>query len=148
MNKAFVREAEATDEFCPRCGAKGEAVGGVTLAAQLEAAVRARFADHACFCPSPRCEVVYFDSLQRVVLTGELLAGVYPKDPAAPICPCYGFTCDDIDLDVSEGSVARTRAHVQRVQQNPGRCGELAANGRSCVAHVQRYYMQAKSGRG
>ena len=48
-----------------------------------------KVADTANFCPSPRCEVVYFDAFERVVLTADLPQPVYPKDPAAPLCALF-----------------------------------------------------------
>ncbi len=37
--------------------------------------------------PSPKCRVVYFDGLERVVMASDTTRPVYPKDPTAPICP-------------------------------------------------------------
>ncbi len=142
MNKAFVREAEQTSEYCPRCGAQGETVGGETLETHLSAQQLGRVSPRANFCPSPRCEVAYFDGFERVVLVSELSRAVYPKDPDAPICACFGLTCGEIDRDVAEGVATRTRAILERAKSAEARCARLAANGRSCVAYVQKYYLQ------
>lgn len=139
-----MREPDAKGEFCPRCGSLGEPVESETLRARLTAELASRVAATANFCPSAQCPVVYFDMFERVVLAEELPAPVYPKDPAAPICACLGLTIDDIEQDVREGSVARTRAALEKAKAPDAACRLKAANGRSCAAYVQRCYMQLK----
>lgn len=144
MNKAFVREPDVTAEYCPRCGSAGDSVGEITLAAHLTVEQRRNLAEPASFCPIPRCEVAYFDNFERFVLASDLARPVYPKNPTAPICACFGLTCDDVDQDVAEGGVVRVREAIEKAKLPEARCAELAANGRSCVALVQRYYMQRR----
>jgi hypothetical protein len=141
VNKAFVREPDLTAEYCPRCGSKGETVGAKTLRAFLTDAQRSGIAEPANFCPSPQCNVVYFDSFERVVLTTDIPRPIYPKDLAAPICPCFGLTREDIEQDVREGVATRTKAALEKAKSDQARCVEKAANGRPCVAYVQKYYM-------
>ena len=142
MNKAFVREPDSTDARCPRCGSPGQAVSAVTLGAHVRPDVLSQFSSFASFCPFPQCDVVYFDNFERVVLTSAIPTPVYPKDPAAPICPCFGLTEDDIDQDVNEGVVTRVKRLIALAQSPEARCAVMAANGQSCVPIVQRYYMQ------
>jgi hypothetical protein len=145
MNKAFVREPEQSGAaHCPRCGSAGQAVGSVTLDAQLPAGVRGALGDFAWFCPFLRCDVVYFDDFERVVPTSEFDRPIYPKSPEAPICACFGLTTDDIERDVREGVVTRTKAGVQRANSAEAHCSTAAANGVSCVAEVQRCYMRLR----
>jgi hypothetical protein len=146
MNKAFVREPDETADYCPKCGAAGESVGEVTLAAQLSPEQRQHLAEPANFCPTPRCEVAYFDKFERFVLADDLAQPVYPKDPAAPLCACFGLTADDIDQDIAEESVQRVRAVIDKAKLPDARCAERAPNGRTCIAAVQRYYMQHRGG--
>jgi hypothetical protein len=140
-----MREPERTVEYCPRCGSQGESVGRQTLEAQLPAGRKNPLADPAAFCPSPRCEVAYFDAFEGVVLVSELDHPIYPKDPAAPLCPCFGLTAEDIEQDVREGVVTRTRAALEKAKSPAARCQQLAANGRSCVAFVQKYFLQCRA---
>ncbi len=147
MNKAFVREPDSTAEYCPRCGSKGEAVESETLMCHLPEGRKNAVAAPANFCPSPRCEVAYFDTFERVVLASELERPVYPKDPNAPICACFGLMREDIERDVQEGVVTRTKAVLDKAKTPAARCRQLAANGRPCVAYVQKYYMQCRSGK-
>ena len=147
MNKAFVRESDSQVEYCPRCGTQGQPVGQETLEAFLPGELRGRVANPASFCPTPQCPVVYFDAFERVVVATELGRPVYPKDPDAPLCGCFGLTRDDIERDVAEGVVTRTRACVERAKSPEARCARAAVNGQPCVAWVQKYYMQCREGK-
>ena len=145
MNKAFVREPDQADEHCPRCGSLGQAVGRVTLESHLPPEARGQLSDFACFCPYPPCEVAYFDMFERVVPISALLRPVYPKDPDAPICGCFGLTCEDIEQDVREGVVTRVKALLAKAQSADAHCASKAANGQSCVPEVQRYFMKCRA---
>lgn len=142
MNKAFIREPDQTADYCPRCGSKGQSVGGETLRSFLTQEQLRAVADPANFCPSPKCEVVYFDSFERTVLTSDLQRPVYPKDPAAPICPCSGLTREDIRQDLHDGVTTRVKAVLEKAKSSAAQCRRMAANGQPCVAYVQKYYMQ------
>ena len=146
MNKAFVREPDQTADYCPRCGSKGEPVGSRTLATYLTEQQRGGLAEPAVFCPSPHCPVAYFDGFERLVLAVDLRRPAYPKDPNAPICACFGLTQADIEQDIQEGVATRTKGALERAKSPESRCAEMAANGRPCVAYVQKYYMQCRGG--
>jgi hypothetical protein len=145
MNKAFTREPERTADYCPRCGAKGEPVGAETLKHHLGEDLRGRISESASFCPSPSCDVVYFDALERIVLAAELSRPVYPKDLDAPICASFGLTRDDIEQDLREGGTRRIKAALEKAKSAAACCFRLAANGRSCAGYIRRYYMQRLS---
>jgi bacterioferritin-associated ferredoxin len=146
MNKAFVKEVEASDQgHCPRCGSLGEPVSLVTLQAHLPPEALRQLAETACFCPFPRCEVAYFDVFERVVAVDALLAPVYPKDSEAPICACFGLTTDDIEQDVLEGTATRVKELLAKAKSPAARCTIAAASGHSCVAEVQKYYIRFRA---
>ncbi|HUT58345.1 MAG TPA: hypothetical protein VNA25_10900 [Phycisphaerae bacterium] len=147
MNKAFVREPDHPADYCPRCGSKGEPVGGDTLRSFLTDEQRRMISEPANFCPSPKCDVVYFDSFERKVLAADIQRPVYPKDPAAPMCACFGLTREDIELDVQEGGKSRVKAIIERAKSSAARCHQMAANGKPCIAYVQRYYLQCLNNR-
>jgi hypothetical protein len=147
MNKAFVREPDQTGDICPKCGSAGQPVGGEVLRNYLSPEKRRTLAEPANFCPSPRCEVVYFDAFERIVSTKELEKPVYPKNPDAPLCACHGLTRREVEQDVAEGGVTRVRAIIEKAKSPDARCAHLAANGRSCEAYVQKCYMECKSGK-
>lgn len=146
MNKAFVREPEQGIERCPRCGALGEPVGLDTVTAFLRPDFDDPLSDSAHYCPYPQCDVVYFDMFERVVLTSDIVRPVYPKDPTAPICGCFGLTCEDIEDDVAEGGVKRVKAHLGRANSSEAQCRTKAVNGKSCVEEVQRYFFKCRGG--
>jgi hypothetical protein len=146
MNKAFVREPEDTGKhYCPRCGAQGEQVGRATLSAQLRGEALGSIAETAFFCPTSNCPVAYFDLFDRVATTDALARPVYPKDRDAPVCGCFGLTEDDIESDLAEGAPTRVRAHLAKANSAEAHCETAAANGRSCLAAVQRYYMKRRN---
>lgn len=144
MNKAFTREPDAADARCPRCGSPGAPVYRETLEAHLTPEARAHLNDLAFFCPFPRCDVVYFDLFDRVVEVSAVGTPVYPKNPDAPLCACFGLTCDDVEQDLREGGVTRTRACVEKAKSPAARCSVLSPSGQSCIAEVQRYYMKRR----
>lgn len=147
MNKAFVREPEDTGQrYCPRCGSLGEAVGSQTLESLVRPAALAGISTSAFFCSFPQCEVAYFDLIERVITVDQLVRPVWPKDREAPLCSCFGLTRDDIETDVAEGSVERTRAAVTKAKSPAADCVHQAPTGKSCIAEVQRYYMKLRQG--
>lgn len=142
MNKAFVREPDHDGEFCPRCGSLGQPVKRQTVTRFLPDHVARSLADPANFCPLPSCEVAYFDSFERVATADQLALPVYPKDPQAPLCACFGFTTADVDQDLAEGTKARTKTLLERAKSPEAQCDLRAPNGRCCAAEVQRYFLK------
>ncbi|MBS0201738.1 MAG: hypothetical protein JSS49_02475 [Planctomycetes bacterium] len=145
MNKAFVREPDQVDSRCPRCDSAGHPVGPQTLAAWVSSEARRGLAESAYFCPDGQCEVVYYDDFGGIVERGSIANPIPIKDVEAPLCSCFGLTREDVEQDVEEGGVARTRAAVLRAQSDEARCTTLAPNGRTCVPEVQGYYLKCKS---
>ncbi len=147
MNKAFVREPDDNGQLsCPACGSLGVPVVRETWQAHVRPEAMTGLAEGAFFCPFARCEVVYFDMFERRVTTDMMQAGVYPKDPAAPICACFGLTREDVEADVHEGTVTRVRALLAKAASPDAHCRTLAADGQSCAKEVQRYFMKLRSG--
>jgi hypothetical protein len=146
MNKAFVREPEDDGRaYCPRCRSLGIAVDAGPLDAHVRTESRAKLRDDAWFCNFPRCEVAYFTQFDAVVTIDELQGPVYPKDVSAPLCPCFGFTYDDVEADVKEGTPTRIRALLAKSKSPDARCRTLAADGRCCLTTVQELYMKLRS---
>ena len=59
----------------------------------------------------------------------------------------FGLTRADVEQDIREGVATRTRAIVEKAKSPDARCAEMAANGQPCVAFVQKYFMQCRSGK-
>lgn len=144
MNKAFVKEAEGESGRCPRCDSPGTPVLQETLDAQLSADVRDHVGSTGYFCSFSRCPIVYFDAFERVVEMAEFGKPVFPKDDAAPICSCFGLTLEDIEADLAEGAPTRTRQALEKAKSAEARCATLSPSGRSCIAEIQRAYMQRR----
>jgi hypothetical protein len=143
MNKAFTREPDSDGRvYCPRCGSVGTPVSTGTLDCHVREASRQGLGDSAWFCDFARCEIGYFDQFDRTVAVNELQSSVYPKDPAAPICACFGFTSEDIEADVEQGTPIRIRELLAKSKSSSAECQTLAADGRCCMREVQRLYMK------
>jgi len=146
MNKAFVREPEDDGrEYCPRCRSLGVPVEAGPLDTHIRPESRAKMRDDAWFCNFPRCDVAYFNQFDAVVTVDELNSAVYPKEPDAPICACFGFTYDEVAADVKDGTPTRIRELLAKSKSPAARCRTLAADGRCCMAAVQELYMKLRS---
>lgn len=146
MNKAFVRESDSTDVLCPRCQAAGIDVPRVTLASHAPAEALRPLAATAFFCPTPTCPVAYFDAFEAQVPVADLVRPVYPKDAAAPLCPCFGLTRDDVEADVAEGVPRRIRELLAKSKSPAAHCADASPTGRCCMPEVQRYYFKIRGG--
>jgi hypothetical protein len=146
MNKAFVREPEDDGRaYCPRCKSLGVPVESGPLDAHIRPEARGKMRDAAWFCGFPRCDVAYFNQFEAVVTMDELNAPVYPYDPDAPICACFGLTYDDVEADVEGGAPMRIRALLAKSKSPAANCQILAADGRCCMSAVQELYMRLRS---
>jgi len=144
MNKAFVREPDWAEVLCPRCGAAGAGVMRMTFEAHVPAEARRPLAASAYFCPTPTCPVAYFDAFEASVSADALVRPVYPKDPAAPLCPCFGLTIEDVEADVDEGTPRRIRELLAKSKTPAVRCVELSPTGRTCIPVVQKCYFKLR----
>jgi hypothetical protein len=98
------------------------------------------------FCSTPTCPVAYFDAFEAIALTDSLVRPVYPKDPTAPLCSCFGLTLDDVEADVASPAPTRIRALLAKSKSPAARCEELSPTGRSCIPDVQRCYFKLRGG--
>ncbi len=145
MNKAFVREPDDTGAgHCPRCGSLGVDVRRITMARHIAAEAVQQLSESAFFCPFPRCDVVYFDQFECAITIESLTHPIWPKDPAAPLCGCFGLTAEDIEADIHEGTPRRVRELLAKSKSDQARCTILSADGHCCMGEVQRYYMKLR----
>jgi hypothetical protein len=146
MNKAFIREPEDDGRaYCPRCKSLGLPVESGPLDTHIRTESRGKIRDAAWFCGFPRCDVAYFNQFDAVVTMGELKSPVYPYDPNAPICACFGLTYDDVEADVRDGTPTRIRELLAKSKSSDANCVMLAADGRCCMSAVQELYMRLRS---
>jgi hypothetical protein len=146
MNKAFVREPDITDVLCPRCGAAGVSALRAAFEAHVPPEARRPLAASTYFCPTPTCAVAYFDAFEATVTTDALKQAVYPKDPTAPLCSCFGLTMEDVEADVAEPTPRRIRELLVKSKTAAAHCDELSPTGRSCIPEVQRCYFKLRGG--
>lgn len=147
MNKAFVREPDDNGQLkCPVCGSLGIAVEKETWQHHVHPEAATGLSTSAFFCPFTRCDVVYFDMFERRVTVDEVTHGVYPKDPSAPICGCFGLTAADVEQDIEEGVVTRVRELLAKARSDEAQCRVKSPSGQCCAGDVQRYYMKLRSG--
>jgi hypothetical protein len=144
MNKAFVRESDSTDVLCPRCGAVGTDVPRVTVESHVPGDALRGLAATAYFCPTPSCDVAYFDAFEARVPVASLARPVFPKDSAAPLCPCFGLTREDVAADVAEGTPTRIRDLLAKSKSPAARCQQASPTGRCCIPEVQRYFFKLR----
>jgi bacterioferritin-associated ferredoxin len=146
MNKAFVREPDDTGQRnCPRCGSLGMPVGPGAVGSHLKSDAPRTVGEPAFFCPLPNCDVVYFDLFERTATTDELTAPVYPKDPSAPVCSCFGLTRDEIEDAARTGELTRVRETIAKAKTSEARCAVLSPLGKDCVAEVQRCFIRYRA---
>jgi hypothetical protein len=146
MNKAFLREPDATDVLCPRCQAVGESVPWETVQHHVPAEKQSGLSASSYFCPTPTCPVAYFDSFESLVLAADLARPVYPKDQQAPLCPCFGLSVEEVQRDVDEGTPRRIRELLARSKSPDARCSETSPTGRCCLPLVQKLYFKLRGG--
>lgn len=143
MNKAFVRESEPDGHaFCPQCGTLGVAVSKATLDYHIHADSRAKLGEDAWFCAFARCEIAYFDMFERVALVSELRHPIYPKDTSAAICPCFGFTMENVDAAIQQRTPVPIRELLAKSKSKEANCKTLAPSGHCCMQEVRRLYIR------
>ncbi len=142
MNKAFVREPDDQDPRCPGCGGRGRAVDRSVLEGQVGAAAAATLAGSAFYCAGPDCGVGYFDAWEGRVGAALIARPQWPKDPAAPVCPCQGLGAGEIEEDAKAGRRERVRAILALAAAPDARCRELTCDGDSCAAEVRRLFLR------
>ena len=147
MNKAFCKEPEQSGRpLCPRCGAEGQVVTEATLRAHVSAGDAETLAEPMAWCDTESCPVAYFDTLERSIDVDRASGLHWPKDPAGPLCGCHGLTGEEGDADLAEGEPKRVRAVVRQAGEPSAECVLRSADGRPCVARVQRLYIRRLSG--
>jgi len=147
MNKAFVREPDDVEPRCPQCGTPGEKVSRDTLLAHLQPSAVDILGTSAFWCPTSTCDVAYFDGMEQRTTIANLKQPLYPKDPRANLCPCFGFTLDDIDEDIADGVPRRIRELLAKSKTAAAHCPTASANGKCCIPEVQRQYFRRKAER-
>ena len=104
MNKAFVREPDDTG----RAALSGLRVAGRVgparnLASARQAGSGWRPGRDGVLLPVSAVRGRVLRHVRAARHDGSPAAGVYPKDPQAPICACFGMTADEVEADARRG---------------------------------------------
>ena len=142
MSRAFIKESEQADPRCPGCGALGEQVGASTLQAHLPADACVTVGDKAFYCVNSECPVAYFNAWGVSVPRDRMKGTAFPKDPAAPICSCFGLTASDVVADAREGRKDRVKNLVERAKGPEAKCVETNPAGQPCVTRVLQLFRE------
>ena len=137
-----MKEGDAPDPRCPACTSPGEPVGIPTLDAQLSPEDRKAIGDRAYYCPSPACPTAYFSAWEATIPLARLKTRSWPKDPNAPLCPCFGLLAEDIVADARSGRKTRVQEIREEADAPDARCPKLCPDGRPCVPHVMRLFRE------
>lgn len=144
MNKAFVREPDSDDALCPRCQSIGDSVPASAVESFVTAERRGALADRVYFCPNGSCPVAYFDALEGTIEAAALVRPIYPKDPSAPLCGCFGLTQDDVAADAAEPVPRRIRELLAKSKSPAARCATASPTGKCCLPEVQKAYFKLR----
>src|ERR1043166_3711160 len=142
MSRAFIRDPEPGEPPCPECGIPGDTVGPPTLEAQLSPEDRSSLGGTVFYCVNPQCRTAYFNGWGAAVPSSRLARPAYPKDPAGPICLCFGIMAADVEADARDGRKERVRDLVERSKGPDARCVERCPDGRPCIPRVLRLFRE------
>ena len=140
MSRAFVREQEEGDPRCPGCNALGDSVGRPTMEAHLPATTLPIWVDAAHYCVNSGCPIAYFSPWGSSVASEHLTRTAYPKDPAGPLCSCFGITAEEVIEDALAGRKERVRDLMERSKGPEARCIERSPDGLCCLPRVLRLF--------
>ncbi len=149
---------------CPSCGGKGKRVSSVTLRALLREEYRdevtgagmadcceSESAEGSCcapaaqntgwrFCPSPRCDVVYFSEDSGAVFTKVQLrvpVGVKETSGDRPLCYCFGHSIASIKEELRAKGRSDAPEDIRTKMKDPGcRCESENPSGSCCLGNV------------
>ena len=76
--------------------------------------------DSAWFCGFDRCQVAYFNLFETTVTVEQLVGPVFPMDPRAPVCACFGLTLAEIEADVIRLAIGHYRGRMTEVARRLG----------------------------
>lgn len=145
MNKAFVKEDDDKEPRCPQpegCGGPGVAVPAETVTAQVRDPGADTLSGDVLFCVDPQCSVGYFDPWGATIPARTLASLCWPKDPTAPVCPCFGLTREDVVEDATRRDPTRLRELIKKSEGPDAACATLTPDGRCCIPEARRLYMR------
>ena len=143
-----MKEPEPQDPACPECGAACEAVAPSTVDVHVPAALRAPLSGTVYYCANPKCRTAYFNAWGAALPADQVTGRAWPKDPEAPICPCFGMKAGDVVGDARAGRKDRVKDLVEKSRGPDARCAQLSPDGACCVPRVMRLFRETFEARG
>lgn len=142
MSRAFIKDPEPGEPRCPGCGGLGDPVTPPTLEEHLPTADREPLGAAAFYCPDPRCRTAYYNAWAAAVPVERLKGPAWPKDPEAPICPCFGVRAADVLADARDGRKDRVKELVEKSKGPEARCLRACPDGVPCIPRVLRLFRE------
>lgn len=93
------------------------------------------------FCATPGCEVAYFAADGQTVHKASLTVrvGVKETESPRPLCYCFGYSVEDIELDLRrDGATRIPDAITAKCRRGEDRCSETNPRGACCLGDVRR----------
>ena len=145
-NSVSLRQSHAGG-FCPRCGAPGKPVKLTTLQSLLkpDALARTGSAEYR-FCPSERCDVVYFEEAGGQMLPKSALnvrVGVKETVAPRPVCYCFDHTVEEIDEEVRLTGKTTVLDEIKARMKEACWCETKNPQGSCCLSTITRYVKAA-----
>ncbi|MET1123745.1 MAG: hypothetical protein ABWW66_00585 [Archaeoglobaceae archaeon] len=135
--------------ICKFCGSRGLKVLPLTLGAHLKEEHWDEIDENFYFCPSPDCEIVYFNNLRDVYFTKSDVrtrVGIKEKEEPKPLCYCNRVTERKL-LEAVEKFGLEKAIEITRVGK--GRwCVVTNPSGRCCEWYLRDYIRQTTESKG
>ncbi|HIH69809.1 MAG TPA: (2Fe-2S)-binding protein [Methermicoccus shengliensis] len=112
-NSCCTRTPPSSEMVCKHCGSQGIPVDRITVIVHTKEEHWHEVGDDMYFCPSPECDVVYFND--EVCLLKEHVKSrvtLKEREHPIPLCYCKGVTLKDVENAVRNG--ANTLEDVRR----------------------------------
>lgn len=119
----------------------GISVWEEALGAQLSADVRSSLGPEVYYCPSPSCDVAYFDTTGNTLPLSVVARPAYPKPASAPLCRCLGVTAEAIIEEAKRGDRGLIRRLVAQAESDTRSCARRMPSGLPCATEARRLFM-------
>lgn len=129
---------------CPSCKNKSKNMKLITIKSMLKpfALETLNAKENHYFCSTKDCDVVYFDSNNKVYLVPDINVAVHQKDdsPTTPICYCFDWTKEKIKEYVEKGLTPNPIEHIrENIKEQRCGCDVNNPQGGCCLANVTSY---------
>lgn len=139
----------ANNGVCPSCGATGKPVKAATLQSLLKPEALARVGSAAYrFCPSERCNVVYFAESGGTCFTKADLTvrvGIKETTPPREVCYCFNHTIEQIEDEVQRTGETTVLEDIKTRMKETCWCETKSPIGSCCLATVTKYVKAAQA---